>query len=328
MARRLREVDALVDIFEETSEENCDDVLKTWSKKELQDFADAFDVCYGANDPMALIREAIVADQRRIRRELKETQEDGSSPERDSRARLVNADLGPPSESGKEATRVREGVRNAVGSGTEGSRCAPATVGGVDIAEQEILEDLVEKQALQEAREEVKEQVRKVVPDVDHVKGSVRFEMDCWVKVLREGKMALLLNDKGLMTPDDWRESVQKMFDLGSRRFLKLFIAYKEGWGVAKMIPDLGDGESLLDGKESRLLAKNARKEAFGYRSRKASYEAREWQRFHPYSARGEGEQSNKQSVNPNIVCWSCKQKGHPMKNCPALKGAAQGRGK
>ena len=54
----------------------------------------------------------------------------------------------------------------------EGFQCALAFVGSVDIAEQEIFKDLIEKQAYGKAK-------KKVVLDINHIKDFICFEMDC-----------------------------------------------------------------------------------------------------------------------------------------------------
>ena len=180
---------------------------------------------------------------------------------------------------------------------------------------------------------EVKEKVKTVIPDMNHIRGTLKCEVDVWVRALRETKITLLLHKRGLVTLEDAIAAHQRVFDIGKRRLVKIQVAHKEGWGVAKMIPEEGVEDSIIAGRDFHAISKAARKEAAVYKRVKPGGEA---PRYQPYqrgnqsttqAPRAAGEQGRppRSPINLDIICWICKQKGHLQKNYLALKGVAQG---
>ena len=70
MSPSLRGIASLGEIFRSTTAADCDDILKTWSKEELEEFAEEFDVCIHPNASRAEIRGAIVQCQSTIRERM------------------------------------------------------------------------------------------------------------------------------------------------------------------------------------------------------------------------------------------------------------------
>ena len=180
---------------------------------------------------------------------------------------------------------------------------------------------------------EVKERVKAVIPDMNHILGDLRDEVDVWVRALRESKIALLLHERGLVTLEDSVGSLERVFDIGKRRLVKIQVAHHEGWEVANMIPDEGVEDSIIAGKDFHAIAKAARKEAAVYRRVKPV----EAPRFQPYESGNKGENSEqapraagerrglaRSHANAEFTCWTCNQKGHSQKYCPAREGAVQ----
>ena len=283
-SRRLRSLEDLEDAFRRTSAGDCDDVLKSWSKNEMREFADVFGIYYPANCPMADIRKAIVDKQNEIREKLASvggsgldssgqessssdsaelSSEDEASPRRKKQVKRVDSSLGPGLARGHGSPKgLGRREKDKVGVGAGSPRLAPAEVDGDSDMDDEEADGFIDSHPRRWVRLEVEREVIRIYPDMRYISGSERFEVECWLKVLREVKTTLLLRENGLAEAEEVGATLRKVLEMGERRLLKLQVAHKEGWSVAKLIPDRGAEGAFTKGKANERLIKAARKDA------------------------------------------------------------------